>query len=259
MQFLEEPSLLLGLFIITLSIAVAVGGVCIIRWRVHYSVLKEDHDVAGFLYSVVGVVYAVLLGFITVVVWEQYRDTQTYVQQEAVRLSNLLRDARVFSDPLRKELRERLVAYGRAVVDDEWNAMAKRQPSPLTNHAYEQIWETVYEIQPETEREKAFYRESLTRLNELGGFRRSRLQSSESRIPSLLWVLLIGGAVICIAITFMFGTRNIWSHVLAAGSLAGLIGFVLFLILTLSCPFSGSLCIIPAPLTRVLQVWEHSP
>lgn len=258
MQFIEAPSLLLGLFIIILSITAAVGGVCIVRWRVHYSILKEDHEAAGFLYSVVGVVYAVLLGFITVVVWEQHRDTQNFVQQEAVRVSNLLRDAGVFPGPVRKVLRERLVAYARAVVDDEWNTMAKRQPSALANKAYEEIWETVYEIQPETERERAFYRESITRLNELAGIRRSRLLSSESTIPSLMWVLLIGGAVISIAFTFMFGTKNIWLHVLTVGSLAGLIGFVLFLILALSSPFSGSLCIGSDPLMRVLQLWEHS-
>jgi hypothetical protein len=257
-QFFEAPGLLLGLFIITSSIAVAVAGVCIIRWRVHYSILKEDHAVAGSLYSMVGVVYAVLLGFITVVVWQQHRDAQDHVQQEAVRVSNLLRDAQVFSDPVRKELRERLVAYGRAVVDDEWNTMAKRQPSPIASKAYEKIWETVYEIQPETERERAFYRESITRLNELGGIRRSRLLSSQSRIPGLLWALLIGGAAISIAFTFMFGAKNTWSHVLTAGSLAGLIGFVLFLILALSCPFSGSLCISPDPLVSVLHVWEQS-
>jgi hypothetical protein len=257
-QFLEAPGLLLGLFIFASSVLVAVGGVCIIRWRVHYSILKEDHEVAGYLYSMVGVVYAVLLGFITVVVWQQHRDAQNYVQQEAVRVSNLLRDAQVFPDPVRKELRERLVAYGRTVVHDEWNTMAKRQPSPLASRAYGKIWETIYQIQPETERERAFYRESITRLNELGGIRRSRLLSSESKLPSLLWALLIGGATISIAFTFMFGTKNIWSHVLTAGSLAGLIGFVLFLILTLSCPFSGSLRISPDALESVLQVWEHN-
>jgi len=207
----------------------------------------------------VSVVYAVLLGFITVVVWQQHRDTQNYVQQEAVRVSNLLRDAQVFPDPLRKDLRDKLVAYGKAVVNDEWNTMAKRQPSPLASKAYEGIWETIYKIQPETERERAFYKESITRLNELGGIRRSRLSSSQSRIPSLLWVLLIGGAVISIAFTYLFGAKNNCSHMLAVGSIAGLIGFTLFLILAMSCPFSGSLRISPDPLASVLQAWERSP
>lgn len=206
----------------------------------------------------VGVVYAVLLGFITIVVWQQHRDAQGFVQQEAVRMSNLLRDSQVFGDSVRKELRECLVAYGRAVVGDEWNAMARRQSSPLASEAYEKIWVIVYGIQPATERETAFYREFITRLNELGGIRRLRLLSSTSRIPSLLWLLLIGGAVISIIFVFLFGTKNISLHMLAAGLLAGLIGFVLFLILTLSCPFAGTLRIGPDAIEGVIQLWEHS-
>jgi hypothetical protein len=41
-QFFEAPGLLLGFFIIASSIVIAVAGVCIIRWRVHYSILKIE-------------------------------------------------------------------------------------------------------------------------------------------------------------------------------------------------------------------------
>ena len=33
-------------------------------------------DVAGFIYAVIGVVYAVLLGFSAIIVWEQYRQAR---------------------------------------------------------------------------------------------------------------------------------------------------------------------------------------
>jgi hypothetical protein len=32
--------------------------------------------VAGFIYAVIGVVYAVLLGFSAIIVWEQYRQAR---------------------------------------------------------------------------------------------------------------------------------------------------------------------------------------
>lgn len=251
------PGLLLGCLIVIASVALAVGGLAVTRRYVHFSVLKADHDVAGFLYSNVGVVYAVLLGFITVVAWEEHRDTQGYVQQEAVRVSNLMRDAGVFPDAARKELRMRLLAYGAAVVGEEWQAMARRQDSRAASEAYQKIWDTIYAIQPRTEQEIAFYREAIARLNELGGIRRSRLLSSQALIPPLLWVLLVGGAVISVGFTFMFGAKNSWQHFLAAGSLSGLIGFVLFLILALNSPFSGSLSISPDALESVLRAWER--
>lgn len=249
------PDLMLGIAIVGASVALALGGVCVMRRCVHFSVLREDHDVAGFLYSAVGVVYGVLLGFITVVAWDEYRDTQGYVQQEAVRVSNLVRDAGVFPDAERIALRTALLAYARRVVHDEWPAMARRERSAPASAAYENIWQTVYVIEPGTEREKAFYGEAVMRLNELGAIRRERLSGSEMLVPPLMWALLCGGAVVCIGFTFMFGARSAWSHLVSAGALAGLIGFSLFLISALSSPFSGSLAIQPEPMQRVIDTW----
>ncbi len=257
MQFFTDPGPMLGIVIVVSSVLVSVTGVCIVRRQVHYSKLREDHEAAGFVYSMIGMVYAVLLGFITVVVWQQYRDAQNHVQHEAVRISNLLRDAQVFPESVRDELEAKIVTYVKAVISDEWHAMSQHRISPVASNAYEDIWNTVYRIQTQTKREQTFYRESITRLNDLGAIRRSRLLSGQSRIPSLLWILLISGAVICVAFTYMFSAKNTWLHMATTGALAGIIAFILFLILTLSCPFSGSLRIGPEPLTGVLQMWRH--
>ncbi len=58
--------------------------------------LKLNNEVAGFKFSVIGVLYAVLLGFVVIAVWEDYRNTETAVRNEAkavVDLNDLLRAA----------------------------------------------------------------------------------------------------------------------------------------------------------------------
>jgi hypothetical protein len=35
-------------------------------------VLERHNEVAGFIYAVIGVLYAVVLGFTAVIVWERY-------------------------------------------------------------------------------------------------------------------------------------------------------------------------------------------
>lgn len=255
MRFLTIPNVFLAILIVISSILLAVAGSYIVRRRVPYSTLKENNEVAGFVYSMVGVVYAVLLAFVVVVVWQQYSDTENIVQQEAGRISNLLRDAQVFPDSRRNRLQERLVAYAKAIVEDEWNTMSNGRPSSIASEAYERLWQAYYEIQPQTEREKVFYHESISRLNELNGNRQFRLLSSQSGIPSALWVLLIGGGIVSIAFTYLFGTKNAWGQALIVASLAGLIGFVLFLILSLDFPFTGDLRIEPEALQGVIQTW----
>jgi hypothetical protein len=52
--------------------------------------------VAGFIYAVLGIVYAVLLGFAAITVWERYDRAQASVEQEADDLAELYRDAETF-------------------------------------------------------------------------------------------------------------------------------------------------------------------
>src|SRR5262245_62589654 len=54
--------------------AIAAGGALLVRSAVGPDVLARQNNVAGFIYGVIGVVYAVLLGFTAIVVWEQFRN-----------------------------------------------------------------------------------------------------------------------------------------------------------------------------------------
>jgi len=139
---------------------------------------------------------------------------------------------------------------------DEWHTMSNGRPSSVAVEAYEKLWQAYYEIQPQTEREKTFYHESVSRLNELGNNRRFRLLSSQLGMPLTLWGLLIGGGIVSVVFTYLFGIKSAWGQVLIVASLAGLIGFVLFLILSLDSPFTGDLRIEPDALQGVIQTWE---
>ena len=43
----------------------------------------QQNDVAGFIYAVVGVVYAVLLALVVIAVWEQFERARETVESEA--------------------------------------------------------------------------------------------------------------------------------------------------------------------------------
>ncbi|MGH3144756.1 MAG: hypothetical protein ACRDTR_03045 [Rubrobacter sp.] len=59
----------MGLFLVVLFVVGAVGGLVLVQ-RLVPSVQRSQHnDVAGFIYSVLGVAYAVLLGLMVVAVW----------------------------------------------------------------------------------------------------------------------------------------------------------------------------------------------
>src|SRR5262245_20800075 len=61
--------------------ATAAAGALLVRRAVGPDVLARHNDVAGFIYAVIGVVYAVLIGFTAIMVWEQFRNAQEGVEQ----------------------------------------------------------------------------------------------------------------------------------------------------------------------------------
>ena len=153
-----------GILLVGAMVLLAVAGTLLARRWVGVEVLKLNNEVAGFIYAVIGVVYAVLLGFTAIIVWEQYDKAQAVVDQEANELADLYRNAQTFPDGVRRELETRLRTYARLVVEKEWPAMVERKSSPETWEAYNQLWRTYHLYQPENEHEKIWYAQSLAKL-----------------------------------------------------------------------------------------------
>jgi hypothetical protein len=146
---------------------VAVQGVLLVRRWVNVEVLEQHNEVAGFIYAVIGVLYAVCLGFTAIIVWERFDQAQVVVEKEANQVADLFRNAQAFPDDVRVELETKLISYAELVVEKEWPAMAEGKSSPEAWDAYTQLWQTYYRFTPQNDREKAWYAQSLIRLNVL--------------------------------------------------------------------------------------------
>jgi hypothetical protein len=86
----------------------------------------------------------------------------------------------------------------------------------------------------------AAYEESLSRLNDLGEYRRMRIFSSRDHIPGLIWFVLIICASCSVAYTFFFGVKNIKAQYIMTSVLALINALILYLIYVLDHPFKGS-------------------
>ena len=251
-----------GIFLIGAMLLLAVAGTLLARRWVGVEVLKLNNEVAGFIYAVIGVLYAVLLGFTAIIVWEQFDKAQAGVDQEANELADLYRDAQVFPEDTRRELDTHLRAYARLVVENEWPAMAERKSSPETWEVYNRLWRTYHQFQPQNDHERIWYAQSLARLNQLGDQRRLRLLSSRSDgVPDVMWAVLLGAGVITIGFSFLFGTRSARAQVFMTSGLALTIALVLFSILALEHPFAGITRVDPDAFDQVadiFDVWSRS-
>jgi amino acid transporter len=230
---------ILGFLVVGLSILLAHLGLRVVRRMVPLSVLQTQHEVAGFIIGVLGAIYAVLLAFVVVVMWDQYGDARANVEQEANQLNDLAHLAQGFADPARGRLLNTMRAYAESAMADEWPAMAEGDDSPRTQSALDDVWRAYLEIEPQTNRENALYEESLSHLNEMSASRRLRLYASRDDLPFVIQVLLWGGGMITIAFTYFFGVKSIRAQALMTAALAGVVAFILFLIHALDNPIHG--------------------
>lgn len=226
---------------------IAMAGLFLVRRIADPLSLKENNEVAGFIYAVVGVVYAVILAFMVVAVWEHHAEAERNVEMEGAYLSELLYQSKFYPDSTRDKLREGILAYVQAVVDDEWSTMARGSDSQHAWNAVQVLIDRYNEFRPQTPYEIATYNESLVKLREIGKYRNLRLYSSHAGLPAVMWLLLIAGGIITVGVCYIFGMKNAWAHFLIVSSLAGLIAFCLFLIMSMDRPFKGAMRVEPAP------------
>ncbi|HEX8492241.1 MAG TPA: hypothetical protein VF658_05320 [Pyrinomonadaceae bacterium] len=246
-------TLILGVLVVGLSLLLSHLGLRLVRRLVPLSVLETHHEVAGFIIGVLGAIYAVLLAFVVVVMWDQYGDARANVEQEANQLIDLSHLAQGFADPSRQRLLSTMRVYAESAINDEWPAMAEGDSSPRTQAALDDVWRAYLEIDPQTNRENALYEESLSHLNEMSASRRLRLYASRDDLPIVIRILLWGGGLITIAFTYFFGVRSVRSQALMTAALVGVISFILFLIIALDNPFHGYVRVPPEPLRQTLE------
>ena len=77
------PLWVAAILLVVLPTIAAMCGSVLMRRRIGLERLASNNDIAGFKFATVGVIYAVLLAFAEIVVWEKFSDAETAVVQEA--------------------------------------------------------------------------------------------------------------------------------------------------------------------------------
>jgi hypothetical protein len=243
----------LGLLVV--SGLLALGGMLLVRRSVELSSLESHREYAGFIYATIGVMYGVLMSFVTIVVWQAYSQAQQTVESEVESASVMYHLAEGFSDSSRDRIQGLIRGYADAVVHDEWPAMAHGQQSQKAWGFSDQLWET-YINMPDPDRQREVYAQSLTEMDEFYGLRSQRLLYLSDRVPPVVWAVLIGGAVITISFTYLFGVRNVKSQAMITLALTVTITGILFLIYTLDAPLTGSQRIGPDAFQSLIGLFQ---
>jgi hypothetical protein len=253
MLFLTSaPLWLSALILVVLPTATAMICTVAIRKRLSLDRLRSNNEVAGFKFATIGVLFAVLLGFAVIVVWEKFSDAENKVALEAGAAATIYRLAGGIPEDSGQALRTAISAYLKSAIENDWPAMERGKASAATNHALDNLYAIVLHYQPPDARGTALLTEALQQLNTLTQARRARIVLAAGIVPGVVWLVLFTGATLTIAFTFFFGTQNLRAQTLMTGALSALICSGLLVIIAIDHPFAGSVKVKPEALENVL-------
>jgi hypothetical protein len=215
--------------------------------------LSLNNEVAGFKFAVIGVFYAVLLAFVVIAVWEDYRDTEKAIRDEAKAVVDLHHAASAIPEPAASALRAQAIVYLKQVRDAEWNAMEKGDISLEAEEELRRLRQLIFDANPSDGKEVAIYEHVLDLIALINDNRIERLDRADGTVPPVLWLVLIAGALITLGYPAFFGTSNLAAQVLMTAALAALVGLTVYVAILLDFPFTGELGIPPEPFDHALK------
>ena len=254
LHIVHDTPLWLTTLVITVGAAVySVGLMLVTRYSFGVDRLKLNNEVAGFKFAVVGVFYAVLLAFVVIAVWDDFRQTEGAVRDEAKAAVDLHRIT--FALPVEDgaAIREHLLDYINDVREHEWQTMGAGKPSDVVIKDLDQLSRAIFNVSPQSQQELALYQEALRLLAVMTDNRNERLDSSDGSMPRILWFVLIVGGLITLGYPAFFGSTNLFAQILMTAALAGLVALALLLGLAFDYPFTGDVHISPYPFDQALR------
>jgi hypothetical protein len=256
--------MLIEIVMLLVAVAIAVlAGLALVAAHRRYArwtrVLEGTEDIEGIYITVLGSIYAIFLAFMVFVVWTRFDAATQDVEHESAVLVDLYRAVQILPEPHEDELEKDLRAYAASVVQEEWPQMVDGKPSEQTPKHINQLWDDLAWLTAPGSAwaDNAITAHILDQTGELARIRQCRLLHARLGIPTLLWWVLIGGAVLVAGFSVVFGAESFAAHSLKSGMIIALITMMLFAIYALNHPFSGAVCVSPEPLSDTVHSFDE--
>jgi hypothetical protein len=212
---------------------------------------KTHNDLIGWQLSILGTTYAVIVGFMLYAVWNNFGLAEVNADTEANALVNVYRLSDGLPAQQRDQLKEAARDYAVAVLDKDWPAMAEGYTGRLASHTADQkMWQILMSVKAASGTELTAEDHALYELSAVAEHRRLRQLQSVSRLPGVLWFVLIAGGALTIMSSCMFGSESPWLHTLQVFAFSLLVALALVAIGDIDRPYQGSVHVADTPFRR---------
>jgi uncharacterized protein DUF4239 len=237
------------IFVLVVFSSVSVSGLYLVRTLVPLERLRQNHEVAGFTFGVVGAFYGLLLAFVIVAAWERFDQAEAEVQGEGAALTSLYMLSEGFTEPVAAQMQQAIRTYTRKLIEVDWPDMANYRYTSI-EHSMDPLvlWQIVTNYKTENSRQEMLVDKSFDQLTELSKGNSLRDQYSRENLPSVMWMVIYFGLLITIGFSYFFGLETFRSQALMCAIFSSMLGLTITAILELAHPYQGAVTVSDLPL-----------
>ena len=223
---------------ITMVFIALLGLVVYVASYILISKYKSDDlkGPASSLFGVVGVLLSLMLSLAFGEVIVELVTVRNAVEREVAAIADTYKDLELFDSDRTREIRTILIDYTQAVIDDDWPALANDNLGQHAGELEQQISDAVMKLNPTTPMQEKLWSRIIDDVDLMADYRLTRLDNAVAEPPVYIFVIIFGFFVTIAC----FGSHRPQAPLIVLVLLYTVfIGWVLYLILTLSDPFQG--------------------
>jgi len=184
--------------------------------------------------------YALLLAFVLATSLQSFQSARTQTVSEADTIVSLSNLALLLPAPSDHHVERALACYADTVANRDFPAMRSGATPPDDDTALHQLYRSLPNPDQAASSGAGITNAILQQLSNLTNARDARIRAARSQLPWLLWVVVIGGAIVVLlavaAVTFV---ERAWAQFWVLGGATAIILAAILLIGSLGSPFAG--------------------
>ena len=218
---------------------------------------SSNNDSASNVFTIVGGLQAVLIAFVLISLFDNVSTVSTDSFTEANGIVAVYWDADSLPAPAKTRIQQLCLDYTNTVINTEWSQLAGGATA-VTGPGWQQLQSLHAAIT-----DAAVSNDDNWRLNEktdaanqlwqVFQARQSRLDAASGGVSLVVWLAMVVGSLLTLALAYLFGGAKLVPHMIMVGVLAGTIALLLFAVYQMQDPFTGGAAVGPDAFTSALN------
>ena len=208
---------------------------------------EKDTSMVGLSYALAGGIYAIVISFVAVGVYENMDKADGVATAEANYLSSVVFDSAGLPADLAQKVRGTVYAYIDTVTEKEWHS---QQAYQMDDSNFAEGWSELRQLshdlssfEPATQGQATLKLEMLQNIDDLFGARHTRLLAANAHLPDTVWQMMVLGLMLVLVYVCLFGPHSYTMHMAVTALTMFTIGLVFTLIIAMDYPFRGDVSV----------------